>query len=767
MAHNSNHLFEQCEIIQNEKMNEDDFSCSPPEERQKVLFERSQAGELDLDSIMVCATQGNIRKAADPIHLSKVWKISPEDAKRTLEVTTQRRKNAVKEGLTRNYSTSDRMLRYKRINEIFFMDTFQAAKHGGKSSRGNQFCQLFVTDKGFLYVVPIKKRSEVLQAVKQFAKEIGAPSAIICDHSAEQTSKEMKKFCGELGTSLKVLEEGTPWANRAELYIGIIKEAVRQDLKESGSPLPFWDYCVERRVRIHNLTARDTFQLKGQHPHSVTMMEEGDISNSAIFGWYEWCYFREHTAAFPFPQEVLGRVLGPARGEGNEMAQWVLKANGNVVPRRTVRPLREQEKRHPVVRRKQGDFDAFIEKRFGTSWKAKERKDDDEDIIMDEEVDELFASPPTEAEDGQGRPINQQPMWDKMLHQEIVMNKGAQTPRETFRGVVKRRAISPEGKTTGTYDDDPKLNTMEYEVEFDDGMVREYAANVIAENMLSQEESEQFTVRMFEAIIDHQKVQSAKTSNKSKEEHLNDWKLLVRWKNGSEEWRDLKELKDSLPVDVAEYTKAKKLDQEDAFKCWVPFTLCKRDAIVAAISEMRRHTTHKFGIEIPKSVQQAIAVDKKNGDTYWQDAIKKEMVNIGIAFEILEESQPTPVGWSKVTGHMIFDVKMDFTRKARWVLDGHKTPSVEGSTYAGVVSRESVRIALTYAALNGLQVFAGDIQNAYLQAPSSQKDYIVCGQEFGLENVGKRALIHRALYGGKAAGRDFRNHLRNCIVTCI
>ena len=43
------------------------------------------------------------------------------------------------------------------------------------------------------------------------------------------------------------------------------------------------------------------------------------------------------------------------------------------------------------------------------------------------------------------------------------------------------------------------------------------------------------------------------------------------------------------------------------------------------------------------------------------------------------------------------------------VLDGHKTPEPEGSTYAGVVSRQSVRIALTYAALNGIDVFAADI----------------------------------------------------------
>ena len=74
-----------------------------------------------------------------------------------------------------------------------------------------------------------------------------------------------------------------------------------------------------------------------------------------------------------------------------------------------------------------------------------------------------------------------------------------------------------------------------------------------------------------------------------------------------------------------------------------------------------------------------------------------------------------------------------------------------------------MRIALTYAALNGINVMAADIKNAYLQAPSSEKHYVICGAKFGLENVGKRALICRALYGGKSSGADFWKHLRTCM----
>ena len=70
-----------------------------------------------------------------------------------------------------------------------------------------------------------------------------------------------------------------------------------------------------------------------------------------------------------------------------------------------------------------------------------------------------------------------------------------------------------------------------------------------------------------------------------------------------------------------------------------------------------------------------------------------------------------------------------------------------------------MHITFTYAALNGLKIFAAGILNVYLQAPSSQKNYIICGPEFGIENIVKIALIHRYLYSGKSAGKYLRNHL--------
>ena len=138
------------------------------------------------DNFMASTAQAGKSRGVDPKHLFKIWRISHEDAQRTIDVTTQMSIQTDVPVLSRNYSTNDRMLIYKRIKDLFFMDTFFATKKGGQSSRGHTCCQRFVTDKGFIYVVPMKKKSEVLLPFEQFAKEIGAPDSFVADMSGEQ-----------------------------------------------------------------------------------------------------------------------------------------------------------------------------------------------------------------------------------------------------------------------------------------------------------------------------------------------------------------------------------------------------------------------------------------------------------------------------------------------------------------------------------------------------------------------------------------------------
>ena len=91
------------------------------------------------------------------------------------------------------FPTNDCMLRYTQIDTHFFTDMFQA-KMKCKSTRGYQYCQLFVFTKGFMFVTFMKKRSEFPLGLKSFAQEIGLPLSLIMDQSGQQTSKEVRKF---------------------------------------------------------------------------------------------------------------------------------------------------------------------------------------------------------------------------------------------------------------------------------------------------------------------------------------------------------------------------------------------------------------------------------------------------------------------------------------------------------------------------------------------------------------------------------------------
>ena len=111
----------------------------------------------------------------------------------------------------------------------------------------------------------------------------------------------------------------------------------------------------------------------------------------------------------------------------------------------------------------------------------------------------------------------------------------------------------------------------------------------------------------------------------------------------------------------------------------------------------------------------------------------------------------------------MFDFKINFTLKARWVKDGHLSPDPIDSNFAEVFSRERDRIIFIYDALNGFDLCANDIKSAYLQAPTSEKYYIIYGEGFSLEMQGKIGVIKRALYGEKSAGGDYWKHMRTCM----
>ena len=138
---------------------------------------------------------------------------------------------------------------------------------------------------------------------------------------------------------------------------------------------------------------------------------------------------------------------------------------------------------------------------------------------------------------------------------------------------------------------------------------------------------------------------------------------------------------------MSEYALINKISDEPAFIWWVKEVLRRRDRILSKVKSRYWKRTHKFGIELPKNVDEAMAIDRKHGNDFWKKAIEKEMKNVMTAFDFLNEGENAPIGYQQIKLHIIFDIKMDFTRKARLVAGGHMTDTPASLTYSSFVSR--------------------------------------------------------------------------------
>ena len=174
-----------------------------------------------------------------------------------------------------------------------------------------------------------------------------------------------------------------------------------------------------------------------------------------------------------------------------------------MIPWRTVRPLKTDEIYNPVEIKKREAFDKLIERRWDISinppkaqskWAQSSWKEYDDEMEKPRVITNI-----EDTVDVNGRLLNQQPAYDKLLNNEVKMQVG----NEWMSGKVVQRAVNPDGEVEGEYDDNPFLNSHMYEVEFSDGSVREYSANLIAENMLTQVDEEGYSKTLLNAIIDH------------------------------------------------------------------------------------------------------------------------------------------------------------------------------------------------------------------------------------------------------------------------
>jgi hypothetical protein len=289
-------------------------------------------------------------------------------------------------------------------------------------------------------------------------------------------------------------------------------------------------------------------------------------------------------------------------------------------------------------------------KAFDALWDLDPYEDDDEVLPF---------IPDADLKDAAGKPFEVCSVADALINMEEMLPNG----NSMAIAKVVRRGVDDEDRFVGTFNNNPLLNTLLYDCEFDDGTTRAYSANTIASNIFMELDAYGYSSSLFCEIVDHKSSGEATkmadkylltmTGTKRMRQTTQGWKFLVRWANGTRQWIDLKILKESNPVQVAEYVTARNTADEPAFAWWVPYVLRKQDVIVLAVTTMVRKTSHKYRIELPASVKHAIEIDQKNGKILWQDALSKEMGNVCVTFEILGPGMKVPPGWHEASGHMV------------------------------------------------------------------------------------------------------------------
>jgi hypothetical protein len=215
------------------------------------------------------------------------------------------------------------------------------------------------------------------------------------------------------------------------------------------------------------------------------------------------------------------------------------------------------------------------------------------------------------------------------------------------------------------------------------------------------------------------------------------YNVLIEWENGEITTKPLTAIAADNPVSCAIYGKKAGILEHDGWKRFKSIAKQQkklfRMANQAKLRSFRTAPKYMYGFEIPRDYTHAVKLDSQNGSTKWQESTVLEMEQL-TSYDVFTNkgiNGDPGNGFKKIRVHLVYAVKHDGRHKARLVADGHLTEIPVDSVYSGVVSLRGLRLILFPSELNDMETWATDIGNAYLEAVTDEKVYIIGGPEFG------------------------------------
>ena len=306
----------------------------------------------------------------------------------------------------------------------------------------------------------------------------------------------------------------------------------------------------------------------------------------------------------------------------------------------------------------------------------------------------------------------------------------------------------------------------QFKIKYDRNQVEDTMGyNEIMNYIHRDETDEQGTEWKFRKILGHRPVTTRDPAYRNSL-----FNVSVEWENGEITEEGLTWMIEQDPLIMSKYAMEHQLLETDGWKKLKRFArrtkLLERLIKQAKLRSYRTSPKFMYGFQVPRDYDEAMELDRQNGNNRWADAIRLEMEQLHDYEVFLDQGLyydvGIPEGFKKIRVHLVFAVKHDERHKARLVADGHLTALPLNSVYAGVVSIRGLRICIFLAELNGLEAHATDVGNAYLEAVTQEKVCIKAGPEFG-ELEGHMLVVYKALYGLRSSGKQFGDLLANCL----
>ena len=433
----------------------------------------------------------------DPMTLSSRWGIGLPMAERTCEMTTQLGIRDFSDSVgSKRLKHTAYQLKHRRLRADVYTDTLFSDI---KSLAQNTCGQIYATNFGWVQFYPMARKKDAHTTLERVFDDFGIFNSVIPDNAPELTSGQFRKTAHKFGCRIRPIEAWTPNQNLAEANIQEIKRMYRREMRRTNCPAVLWDHCLELMAKRRSHTALSTNAPNDGPPMKILTGDTPDISHLVEHRWYDPVWYSNPG----FEGRKLGRWLGPSHSVGQAMSSKILTSKGKIVHRTSVWPLSIEKSHDESFAAQKEQFNDSLKEALGARMEGLPPEEDEEPTEDSNATPHYEAYEDDEQGDVRKPEIDDHKVdsYDKLISAKVMLPLG-----DSLRpGQVKRRKRDADGNLIGKASSNPILDTSMYEVEFQDGHVESYAANLIAENIYEQLDDEGNKYRLIDQIIDHKK----------------------------------------------------------------------------------------------------------------------------------------------------------------------------------------------------------------------------------------------------------------------